>query len=82
MKIDDKKISKEMIAKAMTCDTPEELVKLAKEAGLEITTEQAKVFLDELDEVDLTSDQLKAAAGGGGACWKNLFYCPENKFVM
>ncbi len=48
----------------MTCDTPEELVKLAKEAGLELSVEQAKVFLDELDEVDLNSEQMRQVAGG------------------
>ena len=31
MKIDGNEISKEALAKAMLCDTPEELVKLAKE---------------------------------------------------
>ena len=35
MKIKGNKISKEMLSKAMACDTPEELVKLAQENGVE-----------------------------------------------
>ncbi len=64
MKINGNEIPKEVMAKALTCDTPEDLVKLAKDNGLELTTEQAKAFLDEMGEVDLTSDQLQKVAGG------------------
>ncbi len=65
MKINGKEIPKEVLAKAMTCDTPEELVKLVKEQGVEITAEQAEAFLSQLDEVDLDSEQLRQVAGGG-----------------
>ena len=64
MKIDGKELSKEVLAKAIQCDTPEELVKLAKEVNLEITAEQAAAWIAEMDEIDLGSEQLQAVAGG------------------
>ncbi len=66
MKIDGNEIPKEVLAKAIACETPEDVVKLAKEHGVELTTEEAGALLDNLDEIDFTSDQLKAAAGGFG----------------
>ncbi len=64
MKINGKVIAKELLAKAMTCETPEELVKLAKDAGVELSGEQAKAFLSELDDIDLDSEQMRQVAGG------------------
>ena len=64
MKIDGKEISKELLAKAMQCDTPEELVALAKEHGFEITTKQAEAYLVELEDFDLDSEQMKKVSGG------------------
>ena len=64
MKIDGNEISKEALAKAMLCDTPEELVKLAKENGVELTVEQAEAYIAEIEDIDLDSAQLKEVAGG------------------
>ena len=64
MKIDGNVISKQVQAKAMTCDTPEELVKLAKENGVELTVEQAEAYIAEIEDIDLDSAQLKEVAGG------------------
>lgn len=47
-KLDLNSFTKEQIAKAMECKTPEELIELAKKAGIAITKEQAKAYLDEL----------------------------------
>ena len=41
-KLDLNSLTKEQIEKAAKCKTPEELIELAKEAGFELTTEQAK----------------------------------------
>ncbi len=65
MEINGKEAPNEMLARALACETPEELVKLAREFGIEITKEQAQVYLEEMDEVDLSTDQLKQVAGGG-----------------
>ena len=66
MKIDGNAISKEVLAKAMLCETPEELMKLAKENGVEMTKEVAEAYLSEFEDIDLDSDQLKKVAGGFG----------------
>ncbi len=64
MKINGQEISRKVVAKAMQCDTPEELMALAKEHGFEITTEQAKAYLAEMEDIDLDSEQMKKVAGG------------------
>ena len=68
MKINGNEISKETLSKAMLCDTPEELVKLAKENGVELTAKEAEAYLSEIEDIDLDSAQLKEVAGGYGEC--------------
>ena len=69
MKIDGNEVSKEMLEKAMQCDTPDELVKLAKENGVELTKEEAEAYLSEMEDIDLDSSQMKMVAGGKGVCY-------------
>ena len=57
-------LSEEVIAKAMQCETPEQLVELAKSEGIELTLDEAQAYLDEMDDFELDSQQLKAVAGG------------------
>ena len=56
--------SEELIAKAMQCETAAELVELAKTEGIELTLDEAEAYLDEMDDFELDSKQLKAVAGG------------------
>ena len=72
-KLDLNSLTKEQIAMAMECETPEELIELAKEAGVELTLEQAKAYLDELEDFELTSEALENVAGGGAKA--RLFGC-------
>ncbi len=65
-------ISQELIAKAMQCETPEELVELAKTEGYDLTLEEAEAYLDEMDDIELDSQQLKAVAAGDG-CDQNVY---------
>ncbi len=64
---DDQKanLSEELIAKAINCETPEQLVELAKSEGIELTLDEAEAYLAEMDDIELDSQQLKAVAGGG-----------------
>ncbi len=68
MKIDGNEISKETLAKALLCDTPEDLIRLAKENGVELTKEEAEAYLFEMEDSDLDSEQMKKVAGGSGLC--------------
>ena len=63
-KLDLNSLTKEQIEKAAKCKTPEELIELAKEAGFELTTEQAKAYLDELENIELDEATLNKVAGG------------------
>ena len=63
--INTNELSKELIAKAMQCETPEELIELAKSEGVEITKEEAEAYLAELEDFELNSEDLKEVAGGG-----------------
>ena len=75
-KIDPKFMTKEMLSKAMGCETPEALMALAKENGLELTAEQAKDYLAQMEKIDVQlSDEQLAQAAGGGTCWS---YCDDN----
>ena len=58
-------VTKEQIEKAMACETAEELMELAKEVGIELTKEEAEVYLAELEDFELDGDVLKQVAGGG-----------------
>lgn len=57
-------LTEDVIEKAMQCETPEQLVKLAKSEGIDLTLEEAQAYLDDLDDFELDSQQLKAVAGG------------------
>ena len=63
-KLDLNSLTKEQIEKAMACETPEELIELAKKAGIEITKEQAEAYLEELQDVELNQETLDKVAGG------------------
>ena len=61
MPIDKSKITNEMMEKAMQCETAEELISLAKAAGMEITKAEAEAYLAELDNYKL--DKVAAILG-------------------
>ena len=63
-KLDLNSLTKEQIEKAMACNTPEELIALAKTEGIEITLEQAEAYLDELQDFELDPETLDKVAGG------------------
>ena len=65
MPINKNELTKEMIEKAMQCETADELIALAKSEGIELTKEEAEAYLAELEDVELDSDVLQKVAGGG-----------------
>ena len=64
MSINKNELTKEQIAKAMSCETAEELMVLAKTEGIELTKEEAEAYIAEMEDVELDSDALKQVAGG------------------
>ena len=64
MPINKSELTKEQIAKAMSCETVEELMELAKAEGIELTKEEAEAYMAEMEDVELDSDALKQVAGG------------------
>ena len=65
MPINKSELTKEQIAKAMSCETVEELMELAKTEGVELTKEEAEAYLAEMEDVELDEEVLKQVAGGG-----------------
>ena len=61
-----KELTNEQIVKAMQCRTADELMKLAKTEGFDITRDEAAAYLAELADYDLDEAALQAAAGGTG----------------
>ena len=57
----------ELIAKAKHAKSPEELLALAKENGIELTEESAQAYFNQLNPKtgELADDELDNVAGGG-----------------
>ena len=48
----------------MQCETPEQLIELAKSEGIELTKDEAQAYLAEMEDIELDRQQLKGVAGG------------------
>jgi predicted DNA-binding protein len=64
MPINKNEISKEMIEKAMQCETAEDLIAYAKTEGVELTKEEAEAYMAELEDFKLDEENIKRIAGG------------------
>ena len=64
MLINKNELTKELIAKAMSCETAEELMLLAKAEGIELTKEEAEAYMAELEDFELDEAMMKNVAGG------------------
>jgi len=82
MLINKNELTKEQIAKAMACETAEELMVLAKAEGMELTKEEAEAYLAEFSDVVLDGEMLKKVAGGNdlkALCYGRAFFYLWNK---
>ena len=78
MPIDKSKITREMLEKALHCNTPEELIAIAKTQGIEITKDEAEAYFAELSEFELKDGELQRVAGG--LCGNDIecpSFCPK-----
>ena len=69
MPIDKTKITKEMLEKALKCETADELVALAQANGFTLTKEEAEAYLAELENMELDVADLDKVAGGKRVCY-------------
>ena len=67
-KINKNELTKEMIEKALKCKDVDELMKLAKAEGYEMTVDEADSYMAELADFELDDKTLKSVAGGGCYC--------------
>ena len=72
--INAKKLTRELIKKAIACETAEELMAVAKTDGIELTKEEAEAYMNELTSIELDDETLDKVAGGKGK-WAH----PESK---
>ncbi|MBR4908973.1 MAG: Nif11-like leader peptide family RiPP precursor [Acidaminococcaceae bacterium] len=64
MPINKNELTKELVIKAMQCNSSDELMALAKAEGFEITKDEAEAYFAELADVELDEAALKKVAGG------------------
>ena len=71
-------MNEEMIAKAREAKSVEELMALAKENGIELNEEDAKMYFEQLNakKGELSDDELDDVSGGGCGESKTK-YCPN-----
>ena len=67
--IDKNALTKEQVKKAMACKTADELIKVAKTEGMELTKAEAEAYLAELADLELDEATLEKAAGGLKFCY-------------
>ena len=77
MSINKNELTKEQIAKAMSCETAEELMAVAKAEGYELTKDEAEAYLAEMEDCELDSETLAKVAGGGcyTECNSERYHC-------
>ena len=66
MPINKNEITREMFAKALKCESAEELMALAKAEGFAITKDEAEAYMAELVDYDLDEEKLQDIAGVTG----------------
>ncbi len=67
--LNGKTVTKEFMERATACGNADELMKLAKAEGYELTKDEAEAYMAELADVELGDEVLEKAAGG-------IYKCP------
>lgn len=58
MLINKNELTKEKVAKLMSCETVEELMAVAKSEGIELTKEEAEAYMSEIDNTNLPLEDI------------------------
>ena len=64
-KVNVNELTKEQIEKAMACKSADELMKVAKEEGFDLSKDEADAYMAEMADFELDEETLSKAAGGG-----------------
>ncbi len=80
MPISKNELTKEMLVKALQCETAEELMAYAKTENVDITKEEAEAYLAELSEFELKDVDLERAAGGKAPGSGDKSIPPESRY--
>ena len=80
MPVNKNEITKEMLEKAMQCNTAEDLIAYAKTEGVDLTKEEAGAYLAELSECELKDGDLKHVAGGKAPGGGDKSIPPESRY--
>ena len=79
MPVDKNKITKEMLDKAMQCETADELISLAKTEDIALTKEEDEAYMAELEDKELDPEALDRVAGGFSDKCPIAVYCADDK---
>lgn len=72
----ENKLTPEIIEKAKQAKTIEELLKLAEENGIELSSEEAKAYFERLTKSgELSDEELDNVAGGGCSSMSTCARC-------
>ena len=80
MPINQNELTKEMLEKAMQCNTAEDLIAYAKTDGVDLTKEEAEAYFAELSECELKDGELKHIAGGKAPGGGDKSIPPESRY--
>ena len=80
MPMNKNELTKEMLEKAMQCETAEELMAYAKRGNIDMTKEEAEAYLAELSEFELKDGDLERAAGGKAPGGGDKSIPPESRY--
>ena len=58
MPINVNELTKEKVAKLMSCETVEELMAVAKSEGIKLTKEEAEAYMSEIDNTNLPLEDI------------------------
>ena len=72
-----KNFTPELIGKAKTAKSAEELLALAKANNVELTAEEAKTYFEQLNATDAVADDELDVVAGSGSCPGENVPCPK-----
>lgn len=70
-------LNEEIIKRAMSADSADELISIAKESGIDLSSEGAARLMENIKNGELSDEVLENASGGCGEKPDPVKFCPE-----